>query len=219
MGMKGVLIPTENSPKEEWDTFYQKVGVPLEDAKYKEQVKLSEDVAVGKEFGEKFVKLAHELRVHPNQAKKIFEFFDTEAKTTAEKYVADTQAKTDEELSKLYNEWGPEAYNVKLSKANKFLAENADKDFVEYLKESGLGKNPSLIKAFTSMAEKFYKEGSIPSADPKMGMTIDDINREINSVFSNFDDPYHKPSHADHKRRVDEIQSLYSKLDRASKQA
>ena len=34
IGQKGAVLPTKDSSKEEWDDFYQKTGVPLEQQEY-----------------------------------------------------------------------------------------------------------------------------------------------------------------------------------------
>jgi hypothetical protein len=214
IGKKGVLIPTENSPKEEWDQFYQKVGVPLEETKYKESLKLPEDKVLGDEFNSGFLKLAHETRILPTQAAKVYEYINTQVKTTAEREAAAKAESTQAELNALAEELGSEAYGVKLNKATTFLKEHAGEDFVKFLGESGLGKNAKVVKAFMNMADKMMKEERIPGGDSTFGMTKADLEREINKVMGDFNDPYHKVSHPDHKRRVDEVQTMFSKLEK-----
>lgn len=213
LGKKGVMIPGENSTKEEWDQFYQKVGVPLEEQQYFEKAKLPEDKSLGEEFGKEFLKTAHELRVQPGQAAKLYEFFSTKAQASAETFQKEMAEKTQAELNALRDEWGTDAYGVKLSKAQLFLKETVGEDFVKYLGESGLGKNAQIVKAFATMAEKYLGEDDIPKGDPAQGMTINDLEREINKAYS--DPVYLNPQHPDHKRRVDEVQSYFKRLDKA----
>lgn len=213
LGKKGVMIPSENSPKEEWDQFYQKVGVPLEADKYKESLKFSDKAKLGDEFNSGFLKLAHEARVQPGQANKLYEYFDTQVEATAKKITEAQQTQQQAALDALRDELGPEAYQVKLSKTVDFLKENTSPEFVKFLGESGLGKNATLVKHLMTMADKLGKEGSIPDGDPGYGMTKTDLQREINKSFDPAD-PYMKPSHPDHKRRVEEIQSYYKKLEK-----
>lgn len=214
LGKKGVMVPTENSPKEEWDQFYAKVGVPLEETKYKESLKFPEKNELGDDFNTGFLKLAHEARVQPTQAAKLYEYFNTQVKSGAEKHAAEQADKAQAALNALSEEYGAEAYGVKLTKATNFLKEHAGEEFIKYLGESGLGKNAMLVKSFMAMADKISKEPNLPNGDSTFGMTKDDAQREINLAMSNFDDPYHKAGHSDHKRRVDEIQKLFQKLDK-----
>ena len=214
LGKKGVMIPTENSPKEEWDQFYAKVGVPLEEQTYKEKLKFPEDNKLGEDFNNGFLKLAHENRVAPDKAAKMYEFFNTQVKTEAEKHAAQAAEKTQAELDALLGEMGAEAYNVKLTKATNFLKEHAGDEFLKFLGTTGLGKNAQVVKAFMNMADKLGKEASIPDGDSTFGMTKADIEKEINNIYANFDDPYHKVGHPDHKRRVEEVQAMFRKLEK-----
>lgn len=213
IGEKGVVIPNENSTKEEWDTFYQKVGVPLEEDKYKENFQFSEEDKLGEEFTQGFVKKAHELRVSPKQANEIYKYFEEQATAGSERYFSELQEQRQADLDKLADEWGHEAYKVKLAKTENFLKENVGDEFLQYLGESGLGKDAKVVKALSQIVDKFTKEEDLPKGGgPTVGMTKDEMQKEINNVMTNFDDPYHKPSHPDHKRRVDEIQKYFAKL-------
>jgi hypothetical protein len=213
LGKKGVLIPSENSPKEEWDQFYQKVGVPLEETKYKEAVKFTEHAKLGDEFNQGFLKLAHEARVQPAQAQKLYEYFDTQVQQTSQKITQQSAQQMQAELDSLRDSMGEEAYNVKLSKTVNFLKETAGDEFITYLGQSGLGKNATLVKHLMGLADKAGKETTIPQGDPGYGMTRDELQREINKSFDPTD-PYMKPNHPDHARRVAEIQSYYKKLEK-----
>lgn len=218
LGKKGVIIPDQNSTKEDWDQFYQKVGVPLEDSKYKEAVKLAagDDNKLGDEFNNQFLKLAHESRVKPDQAQKLYDFFNSQVKTGSEKQMQAYAQKTQAELDALQAEWGPEAYSVKLTKAEQFLKENAGEDFIKYLGESGLGRNAKLVKAFATLAEKALGEGEIPKGDPTFGMTINDLEREINNTMADLTGPYYNSAHPDHSRKVNEVLALRRKLEKAT---
>lgn len=221
IGQKGVLIPTENATKEEWDTFYQKIGVPLEEQKYLDSFKYNKETdSIGEEFHKEFAKQAHALRVSPKQAQELYNFFNTKTKETSENFMTETSANMQRELDDLMSTMGPEGYQVKLTKASSFLKENADPEFLSYLAESGLGKNAKLVNAFMKMADKFYKEDPIPNpSDSNYGRAPQDLEREINQVIGNFDDPYHKTGHPDHNRRVGEVQEWFEKLDKIQKRA
>lgn len=215
LGKKGVLIPSETSPKEEHDQFWAKVGVPLEEAKYKESFKAPEKNVLGEEFTAGFLKVAHENRLPPKAAQKAFEYFQTQVESENTKAVQAQQEKTQQELDALAGELGPEAYAVKLKKTTDFLVENLGAETVKFLGESGLGKNAKVVKMLMGMADKFGKEGEVPQGDVTFGMTIAEMDREINAIMGNFDDPYYKPSHPDHKRRVDEVLTMNRKIDQA----
>jgi hypothetical protein len=213
LGKKGVLIPSENSTKEEWDTFYQKIGVPLDDKAYKESLKLPKESVLGEHFGEEFAKMAHELRVSPKQAAKLYEFFDGQTKVGAERNTQEYTERVTKELTALKNHYGADAYQVGLAKANRFLVENVGKEFMEHLKGSGLANDAKVVDAFIKIASKHYGEETIPNPKGNPALSKEAAQREINQVMGNFDDPYHKTNHPDHKRRVDEIQKLFALFD------
>lgn len=215
LGKKGTMIPDQNSTKEEWDQFYQKVGVPLEDTKYKEALKLPEKEAntLGDEFNGAFIKLAHESRVKPDQAQKMYDFFNSQVKSNQEKLSTEYSQKTQAELDALRDEWGAEAYGVKLTKAEAFLKETAGEDFVKFLGTTGLGKNVNMVKAFAAMADKYMSEGEIPNGNATYGQTISEIEKSVNQIMGDLKDPYYNPNHPDNKRRVDEVLAMNRKID------
>lgn len=219
LGKKGVMIPSENSPREEWDQFYQKIGVEIDPNKYMESAKIEESKVLGQEFGKEFLAKAHELRIAPKQAKEMFSFFENQTKTSSEKYINDSQTKVQESLNALRDELGADAYNAKLSKTAMYLEENVGKEFLQTLKESGLGKDARLLKAFFTLSDKYYKEDTLPAGQNGGAMSLSDIEKEINNVYANMDDAYNKPNHPDHKRRVNEINQLFAKKERLGKKS
>jgi hypothetical protein len=211
IGQKGVLIPSENSPKEEWDTFWQKVGVPLEEAKYAESLKVDKE-ALGEDMAKEYTKLAHELRIPPSQAKKVADFYATKAKENAQKFAQQSEAQMLEELTALRTKMGDDQYGVNLKKTNDFLKEYAGDEFLTFLRDSGLGKNAKVVEGFMKIASTLGKEPEIPAAGGGAPGGID-YQGEINRLYGNLDDPYFKPNHPDHKRRVSEVNSWYTKLE------
>jgi hypothetical protein len=213
VGKKGVLIPSDNAPKEEWDQFWAKAGVPLEEAKYKESFKAPEKSELPAEFTDGFLKLAHEARLRPDAASKVLNYVDSQVKAESQKVQQQQVEQMQGELNKLMETMGTEAYNVKLAKTTNFLKEAAGDEFVQFLGKTGLGSNATVVKHLMAIADKYGKEGEIPPGDSSYGMTKADIQREINLVHGNFEDPYHKPNHPDHQRRVAEVQGYYKKLE------
>lgn len=216
IGKKGVLIPSETSTKEEWDQFYQKTGVPLDTAKYKESVKVpaGEENVLGEEFNNGFLQLAHESRVHPNHAQKMYEYFTTKTKESAAANAIAAQQKTQAELDALQEKIGVDAYGVKLAKATHFIKENTSPEFLQFLGESGLSKNAHIVETFMNLADKLGGEITIPGGDGQRGWSKSDIEREINSVMGNMQDPYYNTQHPDHARRINEVAGWRARLEK-----
>jgi len=219
IGQKGAILPTENSSKEEWDDFYQKTGVPLEQQDYIKGLEFpTEDgeSSFDQTFNENFATKAHELRIRPDQAKGLYDFFNAQAKQTSERFSADTETEIQGNLDKLQSEWGAEAYSVRLAKAGQLLTENVGPESLAYLKESGLGRNAEVVRILGTLADKLMGEGAIPKGDSSFGRTKSELQAEINSAMSDPKDAYLNSNHADHKRRVTEVQALFAKLDAAN---
>lgn len=216
IGQKGVLIPGENSTKEEWDTFYQKTGVPLEEQDYQSKLQFpgEGETAFDENFNNEFVRKAHELRIRPDQANQMYQFFNDQAKNTTERFQENVESERQEQLNNLRDTLGEEAYNVQLSKAQKLITEELGEDFQGYLRDTGIGKDPKVVEAFMKLATKMYNEEPIPRDNAGGVMTKDQMNQEINLALGNPDDPYHKPEHPDHKRRVNEIQKYFAKMEK-----
>lgn len=216
LGMKGVMIPTENSTQEEWDTFYQKVGVPLEQDKYKETLglKAQEGSSFDEAFNNSFAEKALELRVAPDKAKQMYEFFNEQATSKANTYLESNKAQEQEALNALMDTYGADAYNAGLSKALKYIGEELGKDSLEYLKESGLGRNAKVVDMFIKTANAFYKEDKLPTGGSSTVISKEEAQKEINMAMANPSDPYLNANHPDHKRRVDEIQKYFTILDK-----
>lgn len=215
IGQKGVIMPNENSTQEEWDTFYQKMGVPLEEQAYINEVgltKAEEGTAFDEGFNENFLRKAHELRIKPEQASQMYNFFSEQAQKTTENFTEQMTTQRQEGLNQLRDTLGEEAYNVQLTKASQLINEELGPEFKGYLESTGLGKEPKLVEAFMKLATKYYKEEPIEKGGGTVGMTKEQMNQEINLALGNMQDPYHRPEHPDHKRRVNEIQKYFAKL-------
>lgn len=215
IGQKGVLMPTENSTKEEWDTFYQKMGVPLEEQDYQSKVEFGTEgeSTFTEEFNKDFLRKAHELRIRPDQASQMYKFFNEQAQSTTQSFQAQMEEENQQGLNQLRDTLGGDAYSVQLTKASQLIKEELGEDFSGYLQETGLGKNPKIVEAFMKLATKFYNEEPVPRAEGRSALTKDQMQHEINLAMGNFEDPYHKPDHPDHKRRVDEVQKYFAKME------
>lgn len=215
-GRDKVILPGKNSTKEEVDQFYQKLGVPLDEQKYLESVKFDKDKNyLGEDIGKEYAKQAHDLRIMPDKAVKLYEFIADKTKAQQDRAVQEHAAQTQSDLDGLRDKLGEDAYKVKLTKATSFLKENSTPEFLEMLGKSGLGKNAVLVDAFMKMADKFSKEESLPGGDENLTLTIGEMQGEINTMMGDFKGPYHNTSHPDHKRQVQHMLDLQTKVDKA----
>ena len=76
-----------------------------------------------------------------------------------------------------------------------------------------LGNNPQVVRAFADLADKL-SEDSIVQGDTPATMTTKEIDREIQELTAE-GSPYWNKSHINHKKAVEEVQSLYELKDRS----
>lgn len=209
VGEKGVQVPTENSPQDEWDDYFKQVGWSPEIEGY--DIKAPEGSALTGESLESFKKLLHENRVPKAQAQKIIENVGEMTKTSIDQQSEALQKEIEEGVDSLKKEWG-QAFEGKIGLAKKVIKELGDEGLQTMLKEDPyLGSNPSLIKFLNGIGEKMYGEDSLPGAGMRdMAKSPAEAQQEINTIYGNTDDPYHKPSHPAHKDRVAHMQKLFS---------
>lgn len=214
MGKDKVLIPNENSTQEEKDSFWQKLGIPLDEAKYLENFKINKEKAVlGEATAMEVAKLAHSLRISPDKAQQIHDFMNDKYGAHNKSAQDTAVAQRQEGLNKLMETLGEDAYKVKLSKATAFLDENAPKGFRDYLGQSGLGNDAKVVEALMFMADKFTKEGTPPEGGTNSALTINEMRAEVNSMMADSKGAYYNTGHPDHKRQLNRMLELRRKID------
>lgn len=209
VGEKGIQVPTEQSPQQEWDEYFEKVGWSPEIEGY--DLKAPEGSQLTEESLESFKKLFHENRVPKAQAQKILESIDQTTKTSLDSQTEKLQSEINEGVENLKKEWG-EAFDSKLTMSKKVLKENGSEDLQKMLAEDpSLGSNPHLIKFLHGIGEKMYGEDSIPSKGGvgDQALSPAEASQEVNAILGNPDDPYNKPGHPAHKDRVQHVQRLF----------
>lgn len=212
LGKKGLNIPNENSTQEEWDTFHQTLGVPLDEKAYGEALKLPEE-SIFKDSAEDIKKIAHELRIKPDQASKLLESINAKVTERNQLKADEYKAQAQQGLDSLMTSMGEDAYNVKLNKTTIFLKEQMP-EFLGYLKESGLGNDHNVVRALMKVTDMVMGEDVIPKGTGGHGMSIQEIESSINNIMGDFNDPYHKADHPNHNNRVNEVLNMRRKLDK-----
>ena len=193
------------------------LGRPKEATEY--GLKSEESAALDKGFVENFQTLAHKHNLLPTQAQNLLKELEAYEVAENEKFLVDSKAAHEKSLSELKTEWAG-AYQGKVDVANKVIDEFAGEEGIKHLKTLGLQNDTVLLRTLAKIGEGLYKEDS---SSPREGTntggakTRDELQRSINEMFS--DKAYLDPRHADHKRKIDEMQSLYKERERYDQQA
>lgn len=209
IGADKIILPGKHATEDDWKQVYTKLGLPADIKNY--EVKMSESASINKDFVEKFKTTAHAAGILPQQAQKLADWFqEVNGQSEAEvKKVKEAKVKAD--IDGLKNEWGA-AYDKNLSVAGQVLREAADQETLAYLDQTGLGNDTRLIKLLAKVGEKFMKEDSAVGGNPEFPAkyTPKEALAEANKIIGNFDHPYHKSDHPNHKAAVQEVQDLFN---------
>lgn len=209
IGAQGVQVPSENSPQEEWDEYFEKVGWTREKEGY--DLKAPEGTELAPETLQALKDKLHEARIPPKQAQKVLESLHDLTKTGIDQSVEKMQKEIAAGVENLKKEWGA-AFEQNVGLAKKVISSFGNDEFKAMIKEDpSVGSNPAVIKFLQSIGKKMYGEDGIPGKG--MGdyaLSPAQASEEINMILGNMDDPYHKPSHPAYKDRVAHVQKLFS---------
>lgn len=206
-GENKITMPNENSPAEEWDALWAKIGWTNDESKY--NIEKKEGYVLEDEFLSGFKKFAIENRLPVGMANKMAEYFNNTAKAGIEKSQTLRQEEIDTGINSLKTEWG-NAYESKVSVAIRTLKEVVkDESVLEAFKDPSIGSNPAVIKVLAAIGGKLFKEDGI-NAGGEAALTPADISRKITDIMGDPNHAYHNKSHPSHAAAVQEVLKLYN---------
>jgi len=160
VGKDKIVLPDEHASEDDINAFYSKLGRPELD---KYEVNFGE-AKYGDDFKKSFIETAHKAGVMPKQAEAMFGFLHGQIETSnTEATEARTNAQQ-ENMAALRKEWG-NGFDKHVATAREALNTLADDSFKDYLKESGLATDPTLIKFFANLGSKMNEDTFSPDDD------------------------------------------------------
>ncbi len=210
VGADKIPVPNKHSTDEDWNEVFKRLGAPGSPDDYKYDFK---DQEMDSQQVQEFNKTAHRLGLLPKQAEGLIKFYNEMNGNIAanqEEQAAQAQLNVETELKK---EFGPQ-FNKRLDQAKRLAVNSLGQDFLEntYLKDgSRLGDNLTVIKAFSSLADKL-SEDPIIQGDGSSYMTAKDIEKEITELTQE-GSAYWDKNHINHQKSVDEVLKLREMLN------
>ena len=210
VGADKIPVPNKHSTDEDWNEVFKRLGAPSSPDDYKYDFK---DQEMDSGQVQEFNKTAHKLGLLPKQAEGLIKFYNEMNGNIAanqEEQAAQAQLNVETELKK---EFGPQ-FNKRLDQAKRLAVNSLGQDFLEntYLKDgSRLGDNLTVIKAFSSLADKL-SEDPIIQGDGSSYMTAKDIEKEITELTQE-GSAYWDKNHINHQKSVDEVLKLREMLN------
>jgi hypothetical protein len=179
-GMDGMVkIPGENASDQEYEAFLRKLGVPDKPDGYgfTAPANLPEGLKADADTEAWFRDLAFEVGLLPGQAKTIYEKYSERmigAFTSNQKATKDALDRAEEAMR---GEWKGD-YDKNIELAKRALKTIGGDDLNKLLDESGLGNNPSMVKAFYTIGKKIGEDSLVkgePAGAKEGGYTLDDV--------------------------------------------
>jgi hypothetical protein len=187
VGLDKIPVPNKYATDEDWQEVYKRLGAPEKADQYKY----------------KFAK----------QAESIVKFYNELNQQSVSQEASKMDAARLESETVLKTEFGAE-YGKRLDQAKRLATQTLGSEFLNstILKDgSKLGDNVSLIKAFSSLADKL-SEDEIVKGEGADYMSAKELQRQLDELQQK-GSPYWDKMHPNHKRNVDEVFKLREMLN------
>jgi len=212
IGSDKIPMPV-NPTDEDLDRIYGKLGRPEAPDGYGIKADgqiVTEDVATN------FSDVAHKLRLNPEQAEGIMEYYKStvqQAMTADAGLVEEARESTE---ATLRQEWG-RAYEQKVEAAAKTAQEFADQSVFDLTLSDGskLGDNAEFIKAFAKIAEfrqTVTSEDTVAEMSQSNVMTPANARAEIDAIMGDRSHAYWNKNNPGHANAVANMQNLMEHL-------
>ena len=184
IGADKVPLPV-NPTDEDLDNIYSKLGRPETAEGYEIGVDgniITEDIA------QSYADVAHKLRLTPDQASGILEYYKGMTNSASEMSVeAETQQRNQTEME-LRKEWG-DNFDARIEDAGKIAQQFGGGELLEMQLADGtkVGNHPDFIKAFAKMAEfrqSVTSEDTVSDAPTSSMVTRQSAQQEIDAIMN-----------------------------------
>jgi len=184
IGADKIPVPV-NPTDEDLDNIYNRLGRPESVDGYEIAVDgniVTEDVA------KSYADIAHKLRLTPDQANGIMDYYRSMASQASEMTTeAETQQRSQTEMS-LRKEWGDD-FDARIEDAGKIAQQFGGGELLEMQLADGtkVGNHPDFIKAFAKMAEfrqSVTSEDTVSDAPSSSMMTRQSAQQEIDAIMN-----------------------------------
>ena len=184
IGADKIPVPV-NPTDEDLDNIYNRLGRPESVDGYEIAVDgniVTEDVA------KSYADIAHKLRLTPDQANGIMDYYRSMASQASEMTTeAETQQRSQTEMA-LRKEWGDD-FDARIEDAGKIAQQFGGGELLEMQLADGtkVGNHPDFIKAFAKMAEfrqSVTSEDTVSDAPSSSMMTRQSAQQEIDAIMN-----------------------------------
>lgn len=169
----------EDLSPEDVSKYYGKMGRPDDASKYDLDVE-----GVGKEADLDWFKVsAHKAGLSNDQAKEVLSnYLSVNEKMVAEKQEAAAKSHSNQ-VAEVKEMFGID-FQENVAKANEAAKFIGGQDLLDAIKDSGMGNNPHVIKAFHEVSKMMGEHKSVSGESKPTGASTESIQRSINELRS-----------------------------------
>jgi hypothetical protein len=184
IGADKIAVPV-NPTDEDLDRIYDRLGRPQAPSDYGFDV---DGNVITEELATDYADVAHKLRLTPDQAKGILDYYRSSVEQSGEQSLELAEAAKEQTVESLRSEWG-RAFDQKVEAAARVAQEFADPEMFNITLADGskLGDNAEFIKAFAKIADfrqSVTSEDTVAEMSQSNVMTPATAQAEIDAIMN-----------------------------------
>lgn len=208
IGADKIPMPV-NPTEEDLDRIYGRLGRPETPDGY--QIPIDGNV-ITEDAAKSYADVAHKLRLSPEQANGVLEYYKSLSQQSAEAAEQNEQFAREQVETELRKEWG-QAFEQKLSAAKAVVQDFATPEILEMKLADGtmVGNHPDFIKAFANMADfrhSVTSEDTISDSASNRAMTPKQAQAEIDAIMNDKTHPYWDARSPGRQSAIDRVSEL-----------
>jgi hypothetical protein len=214
VGADKIVLPKENSKKEEWDDFFKKLGRPDKPEGYKltKPSDLPKGFPYQEEMMKGFAKVAHETGLSEKQVSSLCKWYLQSEVDSWDGMARDSAQAMQEAESVLRKEYG-NAYDQRIGAAKVLIEKFGGPELKAVLDGTGIGNNPLLVKFLVNVAGQFSEDTLKGMGKSQFNIqTPEEAKRQIDELKLNKDfmEAYWNPKNQGHQAAKDKYGTLYA---------
>lgn len=213
IGADKIAVPV-NPTDEDLDRIYDRLGRPETPKDYSFDVDGS---VITEELATDYADVAHKLRLTPDQAKGVLDYYRSSVEQSGEQSLELAEAAKEQTVESLRSEWG-RAFDQKVEAAAKTAQEFADPEMFNITLADGskLGDNAEFIKAFAKIADfrqSVTSEDTVAEMSQSNVMTPATAQAEIDAIMNDKSHSYwDRKNPIARQKAVERMQHLMEQL-------
>lgn len=208
VGRKGVIVPKDNAPPEEWERFYQDLGRPPSPDNYGivRPESWPQEVPFEEGLVTEFKSWAHQAGLTNRQAKVIYDAYVQANLNLVQQQQEQLKAGQAQVQTELKTKWGGNY------EANLAIARQACQKFAPAgspamtALDRAIGDDPGLIELFYHIGQAMG-EAPLRTAGATPSATLESRRKELMAS-----EAYINDNHMDHNKVVAEVQKIYQEM-------